>query len=149
MSHPANNPREISGWMLYDWANSAFATTVITVLAGPYLTALAQAAVSENGVVLSLGPFAVTAKSFFPYCISASVFLQVLLLPFRVNPCHQFGHSQGCIKWRGGFEDDSYPCSAFIESRDAVRVRFELPAVTHILFAIDRKSTRLNSSHRT
>lgn len=82
MSHPANSPREISGWLLYDWANSAFTTTVITVLAGPYLTALAQAAVSENGVVLWLGPFAVTAKSFFPYCISASVFLQVLLLPF-------------------------------------------------------------------
>lgn len=68
--------------MLYDWANSAFTTTVITVLAGPYLTALAQAAVSENGVVLSIGPLSVTAKSFFPYCISASVFLQVLLLPF-------------------------------------------------------------------
>ena len=79
--HPVNDPREIRGWMLYDWANSAFITTVITVLAGPYLTALAQAEVSENGVVLALGPLVVTAKSLFPYCISASVMLQVLLLP--------------------------------------------------------------------
>ncbi len=79
--HPINDPREIRGWMLYDWANSAFVTTVVTVLAGPYLTALAQADVSENGVVLALGPLVVTAKSLFPYCISASVLLQVLLLP--------------------------------------------------------------------
>ena len=84
---PANSPevehsREIVGWLMYDWANSAFQTTVITVLSGPYLTALAQAEVGTNGVVLSLGALgAVTAKSLFPYCISASVFLQVLLLP--------------------------------------------------------------------
>ncbi len=68
--------------MLYDWANSAFQTTVVTVLVGPYLTTLAQAAVSENGVVIDLGPFgAVTAKSLYPFSISLSVLLQVLLLP--------------------------------------------------------------------
>ena len=68
--------------MMYDWANSGFQTTVITVLAGPYLTALAQGAVGENGTVLSLGPLgAVTAKALFPYCISLSVFAQVFLLP--------------------------------------------------------------------
>ena len=81
--HPPNDRREIFGWMMYDWANSAFQTTVVTVLAGPYLTALAQSDVSENGVVLSLGPLgAVTAKSLFPFCVSASVLLQVFLLPF-------------------------------------------------------------------
>jgi len=80
--HPQNDRREIFGWMMYDWANSAFQTTVVTVLAGPYLTALAQNAVSENGVVLSLGPLGVvTAKSLFPFCVSASVLLQVVLLP--------------------------------------------------------------------
>lgn len=74
--------REIFGWVMYDWANSAFQTTVLTVLAGPYLTAIAQQAVGDNGVVLRLWPAgSVTAKSLFPYCISASVFVQVLLLP--------------------------------------------------------------------
>jgi UMF1 family MFS transporter len=74
--------REIFGWVMYDWANSAFQTTVLTVLAGPYLTAIAQQAVGENGVVLRLWPAgSVTAKSLFPYCISLSVFAQVLLLP--------------------------------------------------------------------
>src|SRR5262249_26842844 len=74
--------REIFGWVMYDWANSAFQTTVVTVLAGPYLTALAQQAAGDNGVVLQLAPVGtVTAKSLFPYCISLSVFLQVFLLP--------------------------------------------------------------------
>jgi UMF1 family MFS transporter len=67
---------------MYDWANSAFSTTVITVLAGPYLTGLAQRDVGPNGVVVALGPFgSITALSLFPYCISASGFLQVLFLP--------------------------------------------------------------------
>lgn len=74
--------REIFGWEMYDWANSAFQTTVVTVLIGPYLTTLAQQAVGDNGVVLALGPLgAVTAKSFYPYCIALSVFLQIFLLP--------------------------------------------------------------------
>ena len=67
---------------MYDWANSAFQTTVLTVLIGPYLTALAQQAVGENGIVFGLGPLGdVTAKSFFPYCVALSVFLQVLMFP--------------------------------------------------------------------
>ena len=36
-----NDRREIFGWAMYDWANSGFQTTVITVMSGPYLTALA------------------------------------------------------------------------------------------------------------
>src|ERR687885_2478574 len=78
---PVNDRREIFGWTMYDWANSTFSTTVVTVLLGPYLTALAQTAVGENGIVLALGPLAITAKSFYPYCVSFSVFLQVFLLP--------------------------------------------------------------------
>ena len=73
--------RELRAWAMYDWANSAVQTTVVTVLAGPYLSALARTAVGENGVVWSLGAFSVTAKSFFPYCIALSVLLQVVLLP--------------------------------------------------------------------
>src|SRR5215213_4765964 len=77
-----NDRREIFGWTMYDWANSAFSATVVAALFGPYLTALAQSAVGDNGVVLSLGPFGdVTAKSLFPYATSLSVFLQIFLLP--------------------------------------------------------------------
>ena len=77
-----NNPREIFGWEMYDWANSAFYTTVVSTLFGPYLTELTQRVVGQNGVVLSLGPIgSITAKSFFPMCVSVAVFLQIFLLP--------------------------------------------------------------------
>ncbi|CAN5380756.1 MFS transporter [soil metagenome] len=77
-----NDRREIFGWLTYDWANSAFFTTVVTVLAGPYLTALAQADVGKNGVVLSLGPLgSITAESLFPSTLGVSIFLQIFLLP--------------------------------------------------------------------
>ncbi len=78
---PINDRREIFGWEMYDWANSVFSTTVVTALVGPYLTALAQAQVGENGLLLDWGFFQMTAKSLFPYCVSLSVFLQVFLLP--------------------------------------------------------------------
>src|SRR5690242_9265572 len=77
-----NNPRELFGWKMYDWANSAFYTTVVGALFSPYLTRLAQNAVGENGVVLNLGPLgAVTAKSLPTLCVSVSVGAQVFLLP--------------------------------------------------------------------
>src|SRR5215467_3189937 len=77
-----NNPRELFGWKMYDWANSAFYTTVVGALFSPYLTRLAQSAVGENGVVLSLGLLGeVTAKSLPTLCVSISVAAQVFLLP--------------------------------------------------------------------
>ena len=79
---PVNDRREIFGWMLYDWANSAFYTTVVGALLGPYLIALAQADVGKTGVVLSLGPLgAVTAQSFYQLFVAVAVLSQVLLLP--------------------------------------------------------------------
>lgn len=77
-----NNPREVFGWKMYDWANSAFSTTIVGALYGPYLTEITQRAVGENGVVFNLEPMgAITAKSFFPTCVSVAVFLQIFLLP--------------------------------------------------------------------
>ena len=78
----AHDRREIVGWMVYAWAFHGFVTTVATVLFGPYVTSLAQAAIGENGRVFAMPLLqTVTAKSFFPYCLSLSVLLQVLLLP--------------------------------------------------------------------
>lgn len=77
-----NNQREIFGWKMYDWANSAFSTTIVGALFGPYLTEITQRAVGENGVVVELGALgAITSKSFFPTCVSVAVFLQIFLLP--------------------------------------------------------------------
>jgi UMF1 family MFS transporter len=76
-----NDPREIFGWIVYDWANSGFYTTVVAALFGDYLTRLAQAQLGDNGVILSIGPFLLTAKSLAPFTVGTSVFLQVFLLP--------------------------------------------------------------------
>ncbi len=77
-----NDKREIFGWAMYDWANSAFSTTIGTVFLGPYLATLAEkaAVLSQDGVARILG-IPVAPDSFFPYCISFSVGMQVLFLP--------------------------------------------------------------------
>src|SRR5215218_2631610 len=72
--------REQRGWYFYDWANSAFSTTVVTVFLGPYLTDVADNASDAGGLVYPLG-IPVLAGSYFPYILSLSVVLQVFLLP--------------------------------------------------------------------
>jgi UMF1 family MFS transporter len=79
-SAPVNDKREIFGWTMYDWANSAFSTTVVTVFLGPYLTSVAEAAADANGFLRVLG-FSIRYDSFFTYCVSLSVLLQVFVLP--------------------------------------------------------------------
>jgi UMF1 family MFS transporter len=76
-----NDRQEIFGWMLYDWANSAFFTAVIGVLIGPYLLSLAQNAVGEDGVVINLFFFNVTAKGLFSFCTAVSTVSLVIFLP--------------------------------------------------------------------
>jgi len=72
--------REQRGWYFYDWASSAFSTTVVTVFLGPYLTAVAENAADAGGLVHPLG-IPVLAGSYFPYVLSLSVVLQIFLLP--------------------------------------------------------------------
>ncbi|MFZ2488544.1 MAG: MFS transporter [Anaerolineae bacterium] len=75
-----NDRREIFGWAMYDWANSAFSTTVGTVFLGPYITELAKAAADASGRVHFLG-LPIAPASYLPYMISLSVLLQVIFLP--------------------------------------------------------------------
>ena len=78
--------RERVGWYFYDWANSAFSTTVISVFLGPYLTAIAENAAGCSGDacvdarVYPLG-IPVAPGSLFAYAVSLSVILQVIVLP--------------------------------------------------------------------
>src|SRR4030066_1620089 len=74
--------REIFGWAMYDWANSAFSTTVGTVFLGPYVASLAatSAKAFNDGLARFFG-MPVAPDSFLPYCISFSVLMQVLFLP--------------------------------------------------------------------
>jgi UMF1 family MFS transporter len=75
-----NDRREVFGWVVYDWANSGFSTTVVAALFGEYLTRLAQASVGGKRRDLFAGTVLVTAKSLAPFTVGISVFLQVFLL---------------------------------------------------------------------
>ncbi len=84
---PASSRRERTGWYFYDWAISAFSTTVITVFLGPFLTSVAEQAAGcapgadcDTGEVHPLG-ITVAAGSYFPYLVSLSVLLTVFVLP--------------------------------------------------------------------
>ncbi|WP_100498348.1 MFS transporter [Geodermatophilus chilensis] len=72
--------RERFGWYSYDWAMSVFNTSVTTVFLGPYLTAVAEEAAGPDGRLGFLG-LSIPPGSWFSYVLSASVLLQVLVLP--------------------------------------------------------------------
>lgn len=89
---PGQRRREQRGWYVYDWANSVFMTSVVTVLIGPYLSNLAcvsagapdSAACSDRS--LSLTPFGLDFLSLHPNALypaltTLAILLQIVLLP--------------------------------------------------------------------
>ena len=72
--------RERRGWYTYDLASNVFYTIVVTVFLGPYLTAVAQAGADAAGRIHPLG-ISMPPGSLFGYLVSASVVLQVLVMP--------------------------------------------------------------------
>ncbi|MFL6128703.1 MAG: MFS transporter [Mycobacteriales bacterium] len=88
MSAPVRDPvpadarrREQRGWYWYDWANSVFTTSVVTVFLGPYLSDVAETAAGGPGGTLHPLGIPVSPDSLFPYLLSVSALLQVLVLP--------------------------------------------------------------------
>ncbi len=76
---PLNRVQEQKAWYWYDWANSAFATTVAGVLFGPYLIAIAKEAAIDNRVSvlgLQVAPGALPA-----FVITTSTIISAVLLP--------------------------------------------------------------------
>ena len=76
---PLARRKEQRAWYFYDWANSAFSTTIAGVLFAPYLAAVAEeAAVDDRVQVLGIGidPGALPA-----FTITASTLLAAVLLP--------------------------------------------------------------------
>lgn len=72
-----NDAREIRGWIMYDWANSAFVTTVGTALLNPYIQELAK----ESDTPLTMGGVIIQPGAIFPLAAGFSVILQFLFLP--------------------------------------------------------------------
>jgi UMF1 family MFS transporter len=85
--------RERFGWYSYDWANSVFYTSVVTVFLAPYLTSIAEDAADAAGRIHPLG-ISVPPGSFFGYVLSVSTVLQVLVLPLTGAIADRSGHKR-------------------------------------------------------
>ena len=79
---PINDKKEIFGWAMYDWANSAFSTTIGTVFLGPYIASLAAIAAeaSPDGLARFFG-VPVAPDSVVPFGVAFSVVFQAGFLP--------------------------------------------------------------------
>lgn len=62
---------------MYDWANSAFMTTVVTTLLGPYILLIA----TSSQRPFQIFGWTIESAAIFPAAISLSVVLQVIFLP--------------------------------------------------------------------
>lgn len=89
---PAGRHHEQRGWVWYDWANSVFPTSIITVFLALYLTEVAerdalasgQSCPGGNALVgcdISLLGLQFPAGALWGYLLAASTALQVLVLP--------------------------------------------------------------------
>lgn len=74
----ATQKREIFGWAMYDFANSAFATTILAVLFNQYFATVVAG--GEKGVEI-LG-FRLHGASFFTFTVSLSMAISAFFSPF-------------------------------------------------------------------
>ncbi|MDF5756725.1 MFS transporter [Spongiactinospora sp. TRM90649] len=77
---PAARKREQRGWYWYDWANSAFPTTVMTVFLGPYLTTAAETAAAGRAYVDVLG-LDVRPSAYYSFVVGVAAVVQIIVMP--------------------------------------------------------------------
>jgi UMF1 family MFS transporter len=70
--------REILGWVMYDFANSAFATTILAVIFNQYFATV----VAGGGRGVNLFGFHLHGASFFTFSISLSMAISAFFSPF-------------------------------------------------------------------
>lgn len=90
--------REQRGWYFYDWANSGFYTTVVTLFLGPYLTELAKEAAGGGRFVYWFG-VPVDYRAFWGYTVAISVGLQVAVLPVVGALADASGRKKQWLAW--------------------------------------------------
>lgn len=123
---PLAQAREQRAWYFYDWANSAFATTVSGVLFGPYLIAIAEEAAVDDRVSalgLSIAPGALPA-----YVITFSTLISALVLPLLGAVADRTARKKDLLAgfaWSGAF----FAALLFFMTGD----NWQLGAITFIL----------------
>ncbi|WP_030453746.1 MFS transporter [Herbidospora cretacea] len=76
---PQARTREQKGWYWYDWANSAFPTTVMTVFLGPYLTEIAEQAANGAPFVDVIG-FDVRPSAYYSFVVGVAAVCQIIVM---------------------------------------------------------------------
>jgi UMF1 family MFS transporter len=71
-----NNPKTIFGWCMYDWANSAYITTVVVALLPVYF---AEGVVGPQGV--KIGGTLYSATTLWGFCVGLASFLSFVSSP--------------------------------------------------------------------
>ncbi|PVG83924.1 MFS transporter [Nocardioides gansuensis] len=95
---PLDRAREQKAWYWYDWANSAYVTTIATVMFAPYLIGIAEnAAVDDRVDVLGL---AVAPGSLPSYLVTFSTILSAVVLPPLGAMMDRTEHKK---QWLAGF----------------------------------------------
>jgi UMF1 family MFS transporter len=101
---PLNRAREQRAWYWYDWANSAYTTTIGTVFFGPYFIGLAENAVGgEDGRFTVLG-LSLPPGALFFWLITLSTILSALLLPLLGAVADRTANKKGLLAgfaWAG------------------------------------------------
>ena len=78
--------KEVWGWALYDWANSAFAVSILAIVYQLYFkTRLATSGIGESGelvetVTLPFG-WTVGSEALWPFVVAVSMVIVVLITP--------------------------------------------------------------------
>ena len=65
-------------WYLYDWANQAFALSVLAIFIPNYITTLFDTATGGGKEILG---FTITGSGFFAFTLSATTFLAAIISP--------------------------------------------------------------------
>ena len=95
---PLAQAREQKAWYWYDWANSAFVTTVSTVMFAPYIISVAKDAAVDNRI--SLLGISVAPGSLPSYLVTFATILSAVLLPPLGALMDRTARKR---KWLGGF----------------------------------------------
>ncbi len=100
---PLARAREQKAWYWYDWANSAYVTTIGTVMFGPYFIGLAENAAGPDDRVDVLG-LSVAPGSLFFWLITITTIFSAVLLPFLGAVADRTANKKGLLAgfaWTG------------------------------------------------
>ncbi|MFD2610840.1 MFS transporter [Paenibacillus gansuensis] len=103
------NPKAVRGWVLYDWANSAFVTTMVAAVLPIYYKDVAAKDLPGN-----------TADAYWGYSQSAAMLIVALLAPLLGAVADLSGRKALFLRWFSFLGIAASGCFAFVGTGDYV-----------------------------